>query len=162
MGQVHKIGVLLLCMSWHMALAADTTPPTETIPADAKREIDAVNAAWVPGLKVRDIDSACRGFQADTLFVADNGTVTQGLAAFEAALSKLFDSGLRVTGGKVVQLGARLVNGTIVEWGSSLLDMEDQNGVHRKGGGYYLAVWHKNASGQWKITRNIGLGHEHP
>jgi ketosteroid isomerase-like protein len=161
MKRAHKIGVLLLCMSWQMAFAADTTP-TETIPADAKRAIDDANAAWVPGLKARDIDSACRGFEADTLFIADNGTVTQGLPAFEAALRKLFDSGLRVSGGKVVQLGAQLVNGVIVEWGSSILDMEDPNGVHRKGGGYYLAVWQKNAKGEWKITRNIGLGSQHP
>src|SRR5581483_5311516 len=134
----------------------------DAIPADAKQTIDAVNAAWVPGLKAEDIDSACRGFAPDALFVADDGTVTHGLTAFEALLKKRFEAGLRITGGKVTQLGARLVNGEIIEWGSSLLDTTDSSGAHHKGGGYYLAVWQKNASGTWQITRNIGLGRERP
>jgi ketosteroid isomerase-like protein len=152
---------VLFCISWRATFAADAAP-ADAIPADAKQTIDAVNAAWVPGLKAHDIDSACRGFAADALFIADDGTVTHGLVAFEALLTKRFDAGLEITGGKVVQLGARLVNGVIVEWGSSLLDTTDRNGAHHKGGGYYLAVWQKDATGAWKITRNIGLGHEHP
>ena len=128
-----------------------------SIPPEARRDIDAANNNWVPALEKGDIDSACSAFTDDALIVSADGKVTNGIAAYEAALKTRMDAGMKITGGKVVSSGAEPVAGQIVEWGSSLLTVSDKNGAHN-GGGYYLAVWAKQPDGHWKIIRNIGLG----
>ena len=128
-----------------------------SIPPDARKTIDAENAKWVPSLEAGDVKQACSGFAANALVVSADGK-TSGIDAYEAALQKRFDAGLKITGGQVISNGAELVNGQIVEWGSSLLTAKDGDGPERKGGGYYLAVWTKNKDGVWQITRNISLG----
>ena len=129
----------------------------ESIPPDARKTIDAENAGWVPSLKAGDVKQACSGFAADALVVSADGK-SSSIDAYEAALQKGFDAGLKITGGQVVSEGAELVNGRIVEWGSSLLTSKDKDGPEHKAGGYYLAVWSKNKDGVWQITRNISLG----
>ena len=128
-----------------------------SIPPDARKAIDAENAKWVPSLEAGDVKQACSGFAADALVVSADGKAS-GIDAYEAALQKRFDAGLKITGGQVISEGAELVNGKVVEWGSSLLTSRDKDGADRKAGGYYLAVWTKNSDGAWQITRNISLG----
>lgn len=151
-----RIRLVLLLIAFP-ALCSGTAPDGP-IPLDAKRTIDDANAAWVPGLMAEDLDRACVPFEPDTLFVGDDGSTTRGLADFKAGLQKRFAQGWRVTGGRVTQGGAHMVNGKIVEWGESLLKTVDSHGVAHDGGGYYLAVWERDAKGTWKISRNIGLG----
>jgi ketosteroid isomerase-like protein len=147
--------LLLLAALAGPALCAAADPAG--IPPDAKRTIDAVNAAWVPGLQARDLTRACAGFRPETLFVSPDGRLVHGVADFEADLQRRFDSGWKVVGGSVVQGGAAMLNGRIFEWGTSLLKTVDAKGVAHDGGGDYLAVWEKDAAGKWRITRNIAL-----
>jgi ketosteroid isomerase-like protein len=149
------LAVLYLFVPWRVVLAENA------IPADAQTAIDAANGEWVAALEAGNVKLACQGFADDALFISEDGKVTSGTLAFESALQKRFDAGLKITGGKVTSLGAYLVNGLIVEWGSSLLDIADKAGVRRKGGGDYLAVWSKGKDGAWRIIRNISLGAQH-
>ena len=128
-----------------------------SIPPDARKAIDAGNGEWVPALKAGDVKRACRAFAANALVVSADGKAS-GIDAYEAALQKRFDAGLKITGGQVISEGAELVNGQIVEWGSSILTAKDKTQPEHKGGGYYLTVWTKNRKGAWQITRNISLG----
>ncbi|HEY8950467.1 MAG TPA: DUF4440 domain-containing protein [Rhizomicrobium sp.] len=128
-----------------------------SIPPDARKTIDAENARWVPSLKAGDVKQALSGFAPDALVISADGK-TSSIDAYEAAMQKRFDAGLRITGGQVISNGAELVNGQIVEWGSSLLTAKDKDGPEHKAGGYYLAVWTKNKEGVWQITRNISMG----
>lgn len=130
----------------------------DRIPSDALKTINAVNASWVPALEAGNVRGACQGFAHDALFISEDGRVTHGAVAFEAALQKRIDAGLHVSGGKVTSMGAQMVNGQIIEWGDSSLMTIDQSGIRHQGGGYYLAVWSKNKHGVWEITRNIDIG----
>ncbi|MGN6514280.1 MAG: hypothetical protein ACTHLR_00385 [Rhizomicrobium sp.] len=113
-----------------------------SIPPDARKTIDAENAKWVPALEAGNVRRACSGFAGDAVIVSADGK-SSSLDAYEAALQKRFDAGLKITGGQVISEGAELVNGQIVEWGSSILTAKDKTQPEHKGGGYYLTVWTK-------------------
>jgi ketosteroid isomerase-like protein len=148
--------VLNLILLVAIPVAAAQRP--QPVPADARRAIDEGNAAWVPGLQSQDLDRACSAFTEQTLFIDANGNVTYGLPTFKDSLRARFANGTKITGGRVIEIGAQFVNGKVVEWGSSFLDTVDSRGLHYPSGGYYLAVWERRTDGAWKITRNIGLG----
>ncbi|HEY2782295.1 MAG TPA: nuclear transport factor 2 family protein [Steroidobacteraceae bacterium] len=153
-----KISWRIHCLGLCLVLICGVVRAAEALPPDALKAIDSGNGQWVPALVERNAKLACQVFAENAVFIAPDGTVTSGTAAFTAELQRRFDAGFNVTGGKVTRLGAHLVDGVIVEWGRSILTVKDKDGTEHKGGGDYLAVWSKTKDGVWKIARNIAIG----
>src|SRR5689334_14217225 len=57
------------------------TLDTAAILASARPEIDAANAAWLPGLQRHDAEAIAAAYADSGLFIAGDGTVTRGRAA---------------------------------------------------------------------------------
>lgn len=139
-----------------VALAA-TAAQADSVPALAKKQIDAVNADWVLAMEAGDARRASQGFAEDAVFVSATGKVMTGRAAYEAAVRDRFAKGLKFVSGWVKQTDARYVDKEVIEWGHSSLMGVDAQGHKAAHEGLYVAVWKQGADGNWKIVRNLSF-----
>jgi uncharacterized protein (TIGR02246 family) len=143
------------------APAAPNAPlDTAAILASARPEIDAANAAWLPGLQRRDADAIVAAYADSGLFVGGDGTVTRGRAAVARMYAARFPRLPAIRGGAVVQDGLTVLGpARIAEWGHAWLDLapERDGGPARRSGGTYLTVWEREADGHWRIARNLAF-----
>ena len=136
--------------------ALDTT----AILASARPEIDAANAAWLPGLRERDAAAIAAAYADSGLFVAGDGTVVRGRAAVARMYAARFPRLRAIRGGAVVQDGLTVLGPTrIAEWGHAWLELapERDGGPPGRSGGTYLTVWQREADGHWRIARNLAF-----
>jgi len=129
----------------------------DTVPALAKKQIDAVNADWVLAMEAGDARRASKGFADDTVFVGATGHVRNGRSAYEAVLRDGFAKGLKIRDGWVKQTDVRYVDNEVIEWGHSMLTGVDERGRNVTLKGLYVAVWKQGKDGNWKIVRNLSL-----
>jgi len=151
---------LLLCLT--PRLQAQTSAErldTAAILASARPDIDAANAAWVPGLQHRDAQAIVAAYADSGLFINADGSVTRGRAAIAVLYAARFPRIREVRSGGVIQEGLTAVSPTLVyEWGHAWLDLvgvASDKLVHSDG--KYLTVWQRGADHRWHITRNIAF-----
>jgi ketosteroid isomerase-like protein len=147
-------GRLLRAQAGPAAVRVDTA----AVLASARPEIDAANAAWLPGLKRRDAASIAAPYADSGLFVLADGTVIRGRAAvagmYEARLRRLQE----IRSGAIVQEGLAVAGpGLIYEWGHGWLETAPgpAGGPPVRSGGAYLTVWQRAGDGHWRIARNL-------
>src|SRR5512138_3415257 len=78
---------------------------TAAILASARPEIDAANAAWLPGLQHRDAGAIAAAYADSGLFIAGDGTVTRGRAAVARMYAARFPRLPAIRAGGVIQDG---------------------------------------------------------
>ena len=145
--------------SRHSAAAAAPFVASEVL-ASAKNDIDAANAAWLPGLRNRDAAAITAAYADDAIFIAPDGTVTRGRAAITAMYAARFPKLREILGGDVVQDGTAVISASLIyEWGHAWLEVAPERAGDKpvRGGGAYLTVWQRSAGGHWNITRNLAL-----
>ena len=131
---------------------------TAAILASARPDIEAANAAWLPGLRRHDAAMIAAAYADSGLFIAADGTVTRGRAAVAQLYAARFPHLRTIRGGGVVQDGLTVISAThIVEWGHAWIDQDAASGTGPpvRSGGAYLTVWDRGADGHWRITRNL-------
>ena len=136
------------------------TVDTAAILASARPDIDAANAAWVPGLRHRDAQAIVAAYSDSGLFIAVDGTVTRGRAAIAGLYSARFPRMREILDGGVVQGGLTPVSPTLVyEWGSAWIEQAaaSPGGQPTRSGGSYLTVWQRERDGHWRIARNLSF-----
>lgn len=144
------------------AAAREAAVPVDTaaVLASARPEIDAANAAWLPGLQRRDAAAITAAYADSGLFVAPDGTVTRGRAAVAAMYAARFPRLGEIRGGAVVQDGLALAGPSLVyEWGHAWLELAPRaaGGAPVRSGGTYLTVWRRERDGHWRIARNLAF-----
>jgi len=142
--------------------AAQGQAPLDTIAilASARPDIDAANAAWLPGLQRRDADGIAAAYADSGLFVAANGTVIRGRADVARMYAERFPRLRPIRAGGIVQDGLTVIApNRIVEWGHGWLEMapEREGAPPVRSGGTYLTVWERSADGHWRIVRNLAF-----
>jgi uncharacterized protein (TIGR02246 family) len=133
---------------------------TAAILSSARPEINAANAAWLPGLQRRDADAIAAAYADSGLFIAGDGTVTRGRAAVARMYAARFPALPPILAGAVVQDGLTVLGPTrIAEWGHGWLELapERDGAPPRRSGGTYLTVWQREADGHWRIVRNLAF-----
>jgi uncharacterized protein (TIGR02246 family) len=133
---------------------------TAAILASARPEIDAANAAWLPGLRQHDAKAIAAPYADSGLFIAGDGTVTRGRVAVARMYEARFPQIRPIRAGGIVQDGLTVLSPTrIAEWGHGWIDMEpEREGAPPvRSGGSYLTVWERQADGHWRIVRNLAL-----
>lgn len=131
---------------------------TAAILATARPDIDAANAAWLPGLEQRNAAMIAAAYADSGLFIAGDGTVTRGRDAVARLYAARFPHLRTIRRGSVVQDGLTVLSPTrIVEWGHAWLEMDPARGTGPpvRSGGQYLTVWSREADGHWRIARNL-------
>jgi ketosteroid isomerase-like protein len=142
------------------SLDAATALDTSAILASARPDIDAANAAWLPGLRTHDAQAIAAAYADSGLFIARDGTVTRGRAAVARMYAARFPHLHDVRAGAVVQGGLTILGATrIAEWGRAWLELARDAGdtAPVRSGGTYLTVWQREADGHWRIVRNLAF-----
>jgi ketosteroid isomerase-like protein len=133
---------------------------TASILASARSEIDAANAAWLPGLQRHDAVAIAAAYADSGLFIGKDGTVTRGREAVTRMYAARFPRLGRIRGGGIVQEGLTVLGPTrIAEWGRGWLELEPESegGSPVRSGGAYLTVWERDGGGHWRIARNLAF-----
>lgn len=139
--------------------AAPAPVDTAAILASARPEIDAANAAWLPGLRGHDAQAIVAAYADSGVFVMPNGDVIRGRDAIARMYESRFPLLGTVLSGDVVQGGMQVVDGRIYEWGRATLELSGRapGDPPRRSGGSYLTVWQRDAAGHWRIVRNLAF-----
>ena len=150
--------LLVLCLTpGLLAQAPSAKLDTAAILASARPDIDAANAAWVPGLQHHDAQAIVAAYADSGLFINTDGSITRGRAAIAAMYAERFPLIREVRAGSVIQEGLAVVSPTLVyEWGHAWLDLvraSTDKLVHSDG--RYLTIWERGADHRWRITRNL-------
>jgi uncharacterized protein (TIGR02246 family) len=143
-----------------IASGQPATLDTVAVLASARPEIDAANAAWVPGLRARDAAAIVAAYADSGLFVGPDGAVTRGRSAVAQMYAARFPRLREILDGGVVQEGLVVVSPTrIYEWGRAWLTMAAAapGAAPVRNGGTYLTVWQREADGHWRIVRNLAF-----
>jgi uncharacterized protein (TIGR02246 family) len=133
---------------------------TAAILASARPEIEAANAAWLPGLKQHDAKSIAAPYADSGLFIAGNGAVTRGRDAVARMYEARFPKLRPIRAGGIAQDGLAVLAPTrILEWGRGWLEMEPERAGAPpvKSGGSYVTVWERQPDGHWQIVRNMAF-----
>jgi uncharacterized protein (TIGR02246 family) len=133
---------------------------TAAILASARPEIDAANAAWLPGLRQHDAKAIAAPYADSGLFIAGDGTVTRGRVAVARMYEARFPQIRPIRAGGIVQDGLTVLSPTrIAEWGHGWIEMEAERAGAPpvKSGGSYLTIWERQPDGHWRIVRNLAL-----
>jgi len=136
------------------------TLDTAAILSSARAEIDAANAAWLPGLQRHDAGAIAAAYADSGLFVAGDGTVTRGRAAIARMYAERVQHMRPIRAGAVVQDGLTVLGPTrILEWGHGWLELalEREGASPSRSGGTYLTVWERASDGHWRIVRNLAF-----
>jgi len=168
-----RLGALTSALALAPALLAQATPKstapgdsgrvrldTAAILASARPEIEAANAAWLPGLRQHDAKAIAAPYADSGLFIAGDGTVTRGRDAVARMYEARFPKLRPIRGGGIVQDGLTVLAPTrIVEWGRGWLDLEPQTAGAPpvRSGGSYVTIWERQADGHWRIVRNMAF-----
>src|SRR5262249_28961696 len=126
------------------------------VPRAARQTIAAANAAWLRAMKRQDAAAIAQPYADDAVFVAATGEAVRGRSAIEQFSRDRFTKIGRVVGGKIVQDGLTRVGTMIYEWGHADLQLSRDGGTTTSKG-RYLTVWRPDASGRWRIIRNLSL-----
>jgi len=132
---------------------------TAALLASARPEIDAANAAWLPGLRRHDAAAIVAAYADSGVFVTAQGEAIRGREAIAAMYASRFPLLGAVVGGDVVQEGLAVVGDRIYEWGHATVELAGRaaGDPPRRAGGSYLTVWERDAAGHWRIVRNLSL-----
>ena len=131
---------------------------TAAILASARPEIEAANAAWLPGLKQQNAAAIVAAYADSGLFIQADGSVIRGRAAIAKMYVDRFPRIQGIRDGAVVQDGMAVIGpGLIYEWGHGWLELASSTpgGPPVRTGGRYLTVWQRAADGHWRIIRNL-------
>lgn len=140
--------------------AASAPLDSVAILASARPEIEAANAAWIPGMRQRDAAMITAAYADSGLFIAANGTVTRGRAAITAMYQSTFPRLREIRDGGVVTDGLAVASPTLIyEWGHAWVEMASATpgAPAVRGGGSYLTVWQRQSDGHWRIVRNLSF-----
>ncbi len=129
------------------------------VPADARAAIERANNDWLPAMRRRDAKAIAEIYADDGVFVLPNGDSVKGRAAIERLMRDRFSRTDPVVGGELRQDDLVVAGSMIYEWGHAELDLAggaNQTPSHVTA--RYLTVWQRDASGRWRIIRNLSLG----
>ena len=143
------------------ALGAQSAPAasvdTAAVLRAARPTIDSANAAWLPAMQRQDAAAVAEPYTDSAVFVTGTGETVVGRAAVARLMQQRF-ARRRVIGGELVQDGLTLQDDFIYEWGHATIEMQPAaGGAPVRGRGHYLTVWHRDATGRWRIVRNLSL-----
>jgi uncharacterized protein (TIGR02246 family) len=157
------LGLFAVSLAAGRAHAQPSAPPgdaldTAAVLASARAEIDAANAAWIPGLRQRDAAKIAAAYADSGLFIAADGSVTRGRDAVARMYAARFPRLREIVDGGVVQEGVTVASADrLYEWGRAWVAMASATpgAPPVRSGGAYLTVWQRGADGHWRIARNL-------
>jgi uncharacterized protein (TIGR02246 family) len=150
--------IALLLIAAMTQAHADTDRAHAEIPADARATIARANDDWLAAMKRQDAKTIVEPYADEAVFVMPSGETVKGKPAIEQLMQTRFGKSGRVIGGTLQQDNLVAAGSMIYEWGHA--DLEIAGGAGKPpshSAGRYLTVWKRDASGRWRIIRNLSL-----
>jgi uncharacterized protein (TIGR02246 family) len=149
--------------TWLLLFAVQTaTGPSNgraAIPADARAAIDRANGDWLPAMKRQDARAIAEVYADEGVFVLPNGDSVKGRAAIEQLMRDRFSRTGPVVDGTLQQDNLVAAGSMIYEWGHAEIGFGGRGNLPPSHvTARYLTVWQRDASGRWRIIRNLSLG----
>jgi len=139
--------------------APPALPAAGAIPADARATIDRANNEWLPAMQRQDAKAIAEAYADEGVFVLPNGDSVKGRAAIEQLMRERFSRTGPVAGGTLTQDNLVAAGSMIYEWGRAEIEVGGRgNASVSRVTAHYLTVWQRDASGRWRIIRNLSLG----
>jgi uncharacterized protein (TIGR02246 family) len=149
---------------WLLTVALQASQPQTTrssgaIPAEARAAIAQANNEWLPAMKRQDAKAIAEPYADEAVFVLATGESVKGRAAIEQLMRERFRRIGSIAAGTLQQDDLVAAGSMIYEWGHADLEVVSAPGqAPSRSVGRYLTVWQKDASGRWRIIRNLSLG----
>jgi uncharacterized protein (TIGR02246 family) len=148
---------------WLLLFVLQTSPAPAAaagvVPADARAAIERANNDWLPAMKRQDARAIAEVYADDGVFVLPSGDSVKGRAAIEQLMRDRFSRTGPVVGGTLKQDDLVAAGSMIYEWGHAEIAF---GGTANLSASHvtarYLTVWRRDASGRWRIIRNLSLG----
>jgi ketosteroid isomerase-like protein len=146
-------------MNWWMlglslvAVSGCAARPSRAIDADARRDIDAGNQAWIDGMKSGNLSAVAATYADDALDCGPDGACEKGRAAIEAHLEARSGALGHADSGSVTSAGSIQQGEFVYEWGQARAAFPQGREVS----GRYLTVWRRGPDGRWRIFRNMSI-----
>jgi len=126
-------------------------------PRAARLAIDRENADWLDAMKRGDADAIAAPYDDAGVFVTASGRSVVGQLAIAALMRERFAKEGRLVAGDIVQDGLTRAGPQMYEWGHVDLRLQRSGENPTQVKGRYLTVWSQDASGRWRILRNLSL-----
>jgi len=126
-------------------------------PLVARQEIDRANGDWLDAMKREDADAIAAPYDDAAVFVTATGRSVVGRLAIAALMRERFAKEGHLVSGDIVQDGLTRAGPQIYEWGHVDLRLQRSGESPTQAQGRYLTVWSQDASGRWRILRNLSL-----
>jgi uncharacterized protein (TIGR02246 family) len=146
---------------WLLLFTLQTAPAPAAgaVPADARAAIERANNDWLPAMKRQDARAIAEVYADDGVFVLPSGDSVKGRAAIEQLMRDRFSRTGPVVGGTLTQDTLVAAGSMIYEWGHAEIAMGGRANLSAsRVTARYLTVWQRDASGRWRIIRNLSLG----
>jgi uncharacterized protein (TIGR02246 family) len=105
-----------------------------------------------------DAKAIAEPYTDDAVFVLATGEAVRGRDAIEQLMRRRFSTMGRVTSGTLRQENLVAAGSMIYEWGRADLEIARTGEPPSRVVARYLTVWKRDASGRWRIVRNLSLG----
>ena len=148
---------------WLLVFSLQTSPAAATaagaVPVDARAAIERENDEWLPAMMRQDARAIAEVYADDGVFVLPSGDSVKGRAAIEQLMRDRFSRSGPVVGGTLTQDNLVAAGSMIYEWGHAEIAMGGGGNLSAsRVSARYLTVWQRDASGRWRIIRNLSLG----
>jgi len=149
--------------TWLLLLVLQTSPApaaaADAVPADARAAIARANKDWLPAMRRQDAKAIAEVYAEEGVFVLPNGDSVKGRAAIEQLMRDRFSHTGPVIGGTLEQDNLVAAGSMIYEWGHAEIEIGGRANLSAsRVTARYLTVWQRDASGRWRIIRNLSLG----
>lgn len=138
------VGFLLLFSS--MSLAQD-----KSIEAEARRQIDAGNQAWIDGMKQGSTAPIAATYTPDAVDCGPEGNCIRGRSAIEKHIAEALAKFGNADRARVNSAGSVQQGRFVYEWGQAEAHFPSGKEIVDQ----YLTAWQKQPDGSWKIFRNL-------
>jgi ketosteroid isomerase-like protein len=145
-GRVEKLAVLLLLLPCTFGISQ-----SKPIEADARKQIDAGNQAWIDGMKQGSVELIMATYAADAVDCDAAGNCIRGRSTIEEQMKKGMAKLGKADSASVSSIGSVEQGRFVYEWGRAEAHFPDGKKIVDS----YLTAWQQQPDGTWKIFRNL-------
>lgn len=137
------------------ALPSPSAVSANAMIAAAKPTIDAADEGWLPAMRAHDAAALAEPYASDALFIRANGDAIRGRSTIQKMYASEFSKPAKIVSGYLKEDGLAAAGRQIYEWGHARVAFDRGTGKPIVSAGQYLTVWAQDATGRWKIVRNL-------
>ncbi|UWZ83323.1 YybH family protein [Occallatibacter riparius] len=123
----------------------------KSIDAEARRQIDAGNQAWIDGMKQGNVELIAATYASGAVDCSPDGKCISGRAAIQDHMKAEMAKLGKAESASVTSVGSVQQDHFVYEWGQAEAHFSGGRKIFDR----YLTAWQQQPDGTWKIFRNL-------